>query len=505
MIKKYIPRVLSRLVALAMLLSSFLSFSAVSPSSPAIVLSQTSGQNETGVTVSGHDFSPNYYYYIFGAQRFLLGRGIIDGNGAFSSSITIRSNSLGEYEILVYASASRQSYPSYNGDYDEGAVTFFTLKPTPSPAIQLNPQIGKPGSNINVSGKYFSQNYHLYIFFDNKYLAKSTIDNNGNFNQSVTIPETLGLGNHDITAVANKIEDTSPSINKNYDETATTYFNVVYLLPSITIDKTQGKVADKFTLSGTDFGSGDIIIVYWDGTQIGSTFFPTLIDTFENKSFSVPETYSGLHTIKVANKTQESSLSFTVVPSVTLSSDTINPGDQIIISGTGFAALSEITFFIDDTAVPVKVTTTAKGTLGNTTFAVPDIPSGSYEIKVRDNAGNLAAGEINVSIPQVTTAIATAISTVSPTMSTPSNISPTHGQNAVAPSSILPTTSTLSPIQSAMPSATGSPTQPEPTQKSPSAFPVWGIIIIMIIAIIVVAGLIRLIIRRRRTFYFKKG
>lgn len=476
---------LSWIVAFILLLTTLLSVRSVSAATNQVItLSQTSGFTGSAIIVSGHDFTPNYYYYIFGAQRILLGKGTIDSSGSFTYPVTIISENSGHYEIMVYASVSKPSPANYNSDYNQGAVAFFTVIPTPNPTIMLYPSTGKPGSSINVSGQNFKPNYFYYLFFEEKVKAKGTIDSSGNFAQSFVIPGALDIGGYTITTVANKIEDSSPSITRTYDENAATYFTVVYLLPEVSLDNNQGKVADTFTLNGSDFSSGDSITVYWDGSPLGSTIFPTTSNTFENRSFSVPHTYGGSHAIKVANTTQQVTLNYTVIPDITLSSNSLVSGDQILISATGFAAKSTVTFYLDNATLTEKSVSDDEGTLTSQIVTLSAVSLGSHILKAQDASGNSAAKEISVLSPQPS-ATSTATSTTTPTVT------------ATTQAPTTPAKTTPSTTQTKPPTKTSTSMPPQTTQSSSSTFPVWGIITLIIIGLVVVVAVIVLVSRRK--------
>jgi hypothetical protein len=64
----------------------------------------------------------------------------------------------------------------------------------------INPASGAAGSQANLSGTGFGLNEQVNLAVDGNALASVTSDGNGNFTTSVTLPSSLGFGNHTVSA-----------------------------------------------------------------------------------------------------------------------------------------------------------------------------------------------------------------------------------------------------------------------------------------------------------------
>jgi hypothetical protein len=73
---------------------------------------------------------------------------------------------------------------------------------------------------------------------------------------------------------------------------------------------------------------------------------------------------------------------------MTLSANTAAVGGSITVSGTGFAASSALSFYLDSTAISSSASTDTAGNFSNVTVTIPSIAGGTHNFKVQDASGN---------------------------------------------------------------------------------------------------------------------
>jgi hypothetical protein len=482
---KHFSSFFTLIVVLAMLLTAFVPAVAVSAASPSIELDDDSSEAGDTIEITGEDFTEDYYYYVFFDEEYLE-KGSIDDGGEFTESITIPDDydEDEDYIITVFADKDSNSDPEYEDEYDEYAEADFYLEESDEDIyIELDPDSGIADDEIEVYGEGFTEDYYYYVFFDEEYLEKGSIDDDGEFTESITIPDDVDPGETYVIEVFAREDSNSDPEYDDFDEDDDEYaeadFDIEEADAAIESDSTSGNVGDTFILSGSDFGKSKTITVYWDGTAIGSTFTSTSSGAFSGKTYSVPEAYYGTHTVKVADASDISAaLTYSVTPEITLSSSSITGGNAITVSGNGFKASSNITFYVDSTVINVTAKTSANGTLSSTSVTVPNtVSAGSHTIKVQDASSYSASANVTITAPTPTTT-PTPTPTITPTPTPTTTIEPTSTQ-----------TITTTPAPTSSPAPTS-------TSTSSSGFPVWAIIVIIIMVIVIVV-VIAVTVRRK--------
>ncbi len=190
---------------------------------------------------------------------------------------------------------------------------------------------------------------------------------------------------------------------------------VVYQMPSgpaaaqepyIGVLPTQGPVGTKVIVSGVSFTPSVAGNETVDATiTFAKTYFPdkdtlvktTAIDWLGNieTEFTIGEYPAGRQKVWVfdgsASPPRWSSAIFTIESQMKLSASSGFVGDNITVSGTGFAALSNVTIYFDDNQLTV-LTTTANGTFSKPVIVIPPSQKGSHTIIVLDANGNQDTG-----------------------------------------------------------------------------------------------------------------
>jgi hypothetical protein len=315
--------------------------------------------------------------------------------------------------------------------------------------IVLSPTQGNIGQTVSISGNNFNlykSNFTTYeydaeIYFAEenvsinfsidtnvktyKLMLETSIDETGHFSTTFNVPSQLNdypsatyhddvrSGTYHVYITINKYyyDGVTPDeISKVIRSSAT--FTVVN--PTLNpLSTTSGPAGTQVTVSGVNFPAGSITITF-DGTSLpltGST--QTSGGSFASVITIPADASPGAHTITVIVGSTSVSATFTVTASASINLSTASgqPGDDIVISGSGFPANTALVFKFDTTTV------TASGHLSTQ-------PNGSFlsTITVPSNASD-GAHTITVSAG---TATATATYTVTAT-ATLNPLSPASG------------------------------------------------------------------------------
>ena len=137
----------------------------------------------------------------------------------------------------------------------------------------------------------------------------------------------------------------------------------------------EGVVGATVTVSGLASGSYSI---KWDGVGVKQGTLPG----GGSVSFTVPDTSGGDHTVTVDNPTgtQVLTATFSVLPSLSISADSGIVGDEVTVSGKGFAATEKsVVVTYDGTNVKTGIEAGNTGSW-ETTFALPLSAKGSHTV-----------------------------------------------------------------------------------------------------------------------------
>ena len=174
-----------------------------------------------------------------------------------------------------------------------------------------------------------------------------------------------------------------------------------------------GYVGDTVTVSGTGFAASSGVTVKYDGTSL--TTSPVSPSTspsggISGVTFTVPASAAGAHTVLVTGGSFSASATFTITPQITLSGGSISAasgyvGDTVTITGTGFAATSNINTHTyggsSVTLSPVTPQTSSSGGF-TATFSVPASTAGAHTVSVTDASSNTANATFTVN-PKILT------------------------------------------------------------------------------------------------------
>ena len=247
-------------------------------------------------------------------------------------------------------------------------------------AILISPNTGPVGTTVMITGAGFTASSPYAVKFGTTTVVIGQCDNTGAFGTSFSVP-TKARGQYAVT-VTTDAGDTS---------NAPTFT----ITPKVTLSPSSGCVGDTVTVDGTGFAaSSSSVAIYFDSTSV-KTVTTDADGSFNDATFTVPESSGGTHTVKGKDTDDSPTVNFTVTQKVTVTPTSGAVGDTVTINGSGFAASSNITIYFDTASVGTA-TTNATGSFTNNTFAIPSTSRGSHTIKAQDASSNYATATFSV-------------------------------------------------------------------------------------------------------------
>jgi len=173
----------------------------------------------------------------------------------------------------------------------------------------------------------------------------------------------------------------------------TPYFTIT---PAIWLSNASGSVSDTIKVNGYGFFANTTIAISFDGVDIVSTASDSS-GSFANVDLIIPQAKGGWHTISARDYIGTSpGVVFVISPKISLSTASGQIGSTIICSGSGFAALSNVSFSIDTVTIGGTAITDANGTLSPTTLTIPAMSGGLHTFKAQDASANSAVASLTV-------------------------------------------------------------------------------------------------------------
>ena len=275
--------------------------------------------------------------------------------------------------------------------------------------IDTYPTHGPVGTTVSIQGESFTPStanssgiatttLAKTYFPDKTTLVKTTsIDTEGNFETYLVIG----------AAPAGK------QLIWVYDESASppAWNSTTFTVESqITLSQTSGYAGDNITINGTGFASSSNITIYFDSLQIASTI-TSQNGSFTGANITIPATSNGSHSFRAidANNNQHST-EFIARQRLTVSPTSGFIGDEITVSGTGFAASEDITVTFNNKIIATSPASIQTSSTGNFTgkFYVPASAANIYITAVSDGTNQadtvfvvVFGGRLNRTIGQI--------------------------------------------------------------------------------------------------------
>jgi len=271
---------------------------------------------------------------------------------------------------------------TYYGDDEIVAVAELTII---GGEIAVDPDEGTVYSEVEITGKYFSEGEELTVEFDGDEVnidsGNEEVDSDGEFELIIIIPESTA-GEHTIT------------VSGDEGSEAEATFTVI---PEAFVSPLETPPGDLVTISGTGFGGREDVDIAFCNVD-----FEAAAETDSDGSFSVelevPDVSRGIYFVDVEDESgnKSNTINFTVEENIALiaspSTSASAPGYigmDITISGTAFKPSSQIT--ISYASTPQVVATTTSDSYGNftATFPIPQSTAGEHTISASDGTNSL--------------------------------------------------------------------------------------------------------------------
>jgi hypothetical protein len=268
------------------------------------------------------------------------------------------------------------------------------------PSINLSSSSGVPGEQVRVRGYNFTGNdgvriyydgYWVDIYYDGSWIDEIQTDDDGHFPWvTFAIPQSCA-GDHEV-----KAED-GHGLNASWDFT---------VKPGLTVYPEQGPVGTNVTVKGLGFAKNELNIevrYYLDGnyTTIASNISANSTGGWQ-RSFLIP---SSEGSCKIDAKGNSSSFAvvedafFAVKPGISLDRTSGSLGQNITMTGSGFAAGErDITILVS--GQPVRTGIRADNTgYWQENFAVPLMPKGTHNVTAEgESTPQSAVGTLSFNI-----------------------------------------------------------------------------------------------------------
>ncbi len=181
--------------------------------------------------------------------------------------------------------------------------------------------------------------------------------------------------------------------------------------PKLVLTAPSGHVGDTVTITGTGFAVVSNVTATYGGSLLVLVPAPTTSSSGSfSATFTVPTGAAGIYTVAATDSFSNSAnATFTLTPQIVLTGGSLGAangyvGDTVTITGTGFAATSNIgTHTYDGAALTLSPATPQTSASGGftATFTVPASAAGGHTVLVTDGAANSASATFTVN-PKIT-------------------------------------------------------------------------------------------------------
>jgi hypothetical protein len=238
--------------------------------------------------------------------------------------------------------------------------------------ITTSPLSGPVGTTVSVSGTGFTAGSTYTVNFGSTPVATGTIATpSGNLTTTTFIVPTAVAGTHNISVTTTGV-----------DTSNTRTFTIT---PQITLSSTSVTPGTTILVNGSGFGASRTVTIYIDSVARTTTTSNT-VGTFSD-SLQIPSGAGGTHTVTATDSVlNTASTTYSVIPTVSLSSGSVTVGSQLTVTGANFAASTSVRIYVGSTLI----TTVSSNTTGSFTanITVPQGTYGSHTVTATDLSGN---------------------------------------------------------------------------------------------------------------------
>lgn len=238
-----------------------------------------------------------------------------------------------------------------------------------SPSITLNPTSAPVGSTVNVTGSGFSMSDTGCVISGSSVSTSSCVISSGTVKGSF-VAGNVGVGSYSVAAIGGPVGDS-----------ATTNFQLILPIPSVTIKPNSAGVGANVTLSGSGFAPSDsTCTITGSGGSISSPYCSISVDTVTG-SFVVANVAAAVYTITVTGNQAGDSASADFTVDASSTQTTSSTSSTTMASQSSMTTVAQPTIVVITSVVTTIVSspmTTALGTSSSisvtTPMALPPVP-----------------------------------------------------------------------------------------------------------------------------------
>jgi hypothetical protein len=333
-----------------------------------IKLNKTTGTPGATITVTGSGFGKTETGICITFDGEVVPSTIqpTNASGGWSGTFTVPAAAAGPHSIGAYGNKSTAE--------NVATITFNITG-----VITLNKTTGAPGTSITVTGSGFGANETgISITFDGETITSDiSANSSGGWSGNFTVP-AAAAGSHTIAA---------------HGATSTAVSASLTVAATISLGTATGAPGSTITVTGSGFGADETgISLTLDGKASIVTGITADASGTWTRNMLIPSLAFGSHTISASGSVTQASaanlVSINITASVVLKPTTGNIGSTVIVSGSGFAANSDIRISYDSVEITtLNATTDATGTLSQQ-ITIPSSKAGTHTIAVADSQGN---------------------------------------------------------------------------------------------------------------------
>ncbi|MFH1650659.1 MAG: hypothetical protein ABID87_00930 [Chloroflexota bacterium] len=306
-------------------------------------------------------------------------------------------------------------------------------------ALDLQPAKARIGKTVSISGTGFnkstgSSDKYAAVYFSSQPATTSEdigaevsvyarvvdvvwLDEDGAFTTDFTVPAMMSDGSlkKEVSGgtyyvyVCHYIGETiTPRISAVAEFTVAA--GEIVLAPS------RGTPGTAVTITGNFFTPEAYLTIEYDGQEVGINQGDSRADSKGDftTAIAAPVSIAGRHTISVHGEGETAEAVFTIEPEVFLERTSGEAGETVSVTGDGFAPQRTVTLLFNFRNV-ATVRTDAVGSFASS-FSVPDLEAGIYDVEIRDVNNNADMAKFTVVVPPTSTSPTPPPPTPSPTI-----------------------------------------------------------------------------------------
>jgi hypothetical protein len=350
--------------------TEYYSFKTLAPTSYSIILEPVCG-------VCGDLVEVGFCNEVIGVTAAIAAAGTYhicwDSKAAGSVVGTFTATGAGVYTLTFFMPEAKKGIHNvYLTDnvYGEKAKAEFEVLPS----VKIDPEEGPVGTKVTLNCYGFPDNKTIQIEFDDTIITKDTDKTNavGSFPISYNIPDTPAGG------YTFDIATKEGTVLVNW---VSKYFKVI---PKITVTPDSGIVGQAILVDGTGFASDEEgIKVTFDGETRKENIFAD-VDGSWSTSITVPIRTCSRYVIDASGMSTRArdveDVMFTVVAGIVVTPDMAYVGEEIAVTGGGFApGENGIKVYFDGTPVTAAFTADTHG-CWESSFNLPASAYGSHTV-----------------------------------------------------------------------------------------------------------------------------